>query len=168
MPQGGQLSPTTLTCRKSTRQDGSTGTARACFYSLNDGGLQHRISSPSEHLRKRYLVQVDGAIDAAAMQNLLDGVQLKDGPARALEASGIETPDLWPRDPPVRERKAIPTSWLQLVIDEGRNRQVRRMTAAVGHPTLRLVRAGIGPWSLDSLQPGKSRELDAGALSSPT
>lgn len=134
----------------------------------NDGGLQHRISSPSEHLRKRYLVQVDGAIDAAAMQNLLDGVQLKDGPARALEASGIETPDLWPRDPPVRVRKAIPTSWLQLVIDEGRNRQVRRMTAAVGHPTLRLVRAGIGPWSLDSLQPGKSRELDAGALSSPT
>lgn len=130
----------------------------------DDGKLQHRISHPKSHLSKRYLAQVDGALDTSAVKALMAGVQLKDGPARALEAKLIDPPDLWPRDPPIRVRKNIPTSWLELSIDEGRNRQVRRMTAAVGFPTLRLVRAAIGPWSLDGLACGDWRELDPKAL----
>ncbi len=127
----------------------------------DDGRLQHRISHPEARLAKRYLAQVDGAADDAAIKALLAGVHLKDGPASALEARIIDAPNLWPRDPPIRTRKNIPTSWIELSIDEGRNRQVRRMTAAVGYPTLRLVRAAIGPWSVDTLMPGEWRELDS-------
>ena len=130
----------------------------------DDGRLQHRISHPDAHLPKRYLAQVDGVINEAAAQALLEGVTLKDGPARALSARRVSEPELWPRDPPIRVRQSIPTSWLELSIDEGRNRQVRRMTAAVGFPTLRLIRMAIGPWSLDGLAPGQWRELDAGDL----
>ena len=130
----------------------------------DDGRLQHRLSHPDAHLPKRYLAQVDGVINEAAAQALLEGVTLKDGPARALSARRVSEPELWPRDPPIRVRQSIPTSWLELSIDEGRNRQVRRMTAAVGFPTLRLIRMAIGPWSLDGLAPGQWRELDAGDL----
>ena len=133
----------------------------------DDGRLQHRISHPDAHLPKRYLAQVEGDIDESALRALLDGVALKDGPAQALNATRVSTPELWPRDPPIRVRQSIPTSWLELSIDEGRNRQVRRMTAAVGFPTLRLVRMAIGPWSLDGLAPGEWRELDANDLPAP-
>ncbi len=126
----------------------------------DDGRLQARIAEPERKLPKRYWVQVEGEAGAAALARLERGVQLKDGPARALAARTIdEPPELWPREPPIRERRAIPTSWLELVIDEGRNRQVRRMTAAVGLPTLRLIRHRIGPFALAGLGPGESRRL---------
>src|SRR5690606_23875846 len=102
----------------------------------------------------------EGSIDAAALQALRQGMQLNDGPTLPAEAEPIPEPALWPREPPIRFRKNVPESWLQLVIREGRNRQVRRMTAAVGFPTLRLVRWHIGPWSVDCLQPGDYRELE--------
>ncbi|HKB58717.1 MAG TPA: pseudouridine synthase [Gallionellaceae bacterium] len=125
----------------------------------DDGKLQHRITDPRHKLPKTYLVQVEGVPDAAALEKLRRGVQLKDGMTLPAEARGMAEPDdLWPRDPPVRFRKAIPTSWLALTIREGRNRQVRRMTAAVGHPTLRLIRYAIGEWTLDGLRPGEWRE----------
>ena len=127
----------------------------------DDGGLQSRITEPRSKLAKSYLVQVEGTADVQQLQALTAGVQLKDGLAIALDARVIPEPQaLWPRDPPIRFRASIPTSWLEISIDEGRNRQVRRMTAGVGLPTLRLVRQGVGPWSLGSLQPGKSRMLD--------
>lgn len=130
----------------------------------NDGKLQQRISHPRFKLTKTYLVQVDGAIDSAALKQLINGVTLKDGKARALIAKEVESPDwLWTRDPPVRFRKAIPTSWLEIGLSEGRNRQIRRMTAAVGHPTLRLIRTAIGPYKLATLQPGEYRYADADA-----
>ena len=134
----------------------------------DDGSLQHRISHPDAHLPKHYLAQVDGDIDDAAIEALLSGVALKDGPARALTAQRVSEPALWPRDPPIRVRQAIPTSWLEMSIDEGRNRQVRRMTAATGFPTLRLIRTAIGPWSLDRLAPGQWRDLDARDLPTTT
>lgn len=127
----------------------------------DDGQLQHRISEPRYKLPKTYWAQVDGEISDEAVQQLQRGVLLKDGPTRPAIARRIDEPaGLWPRDPPIRYRAAIPTSWLELTISEGRNRQVRRMTAAVGFPTLRLVRVRIGAWALDGLQPGESRELD--------
>lgn len=122
-----------------------------------DGRLQARISQPRFKMAKTYLIQVDGEIDQQAIERLRAGISLKDGPARAVSAEKIDPPELWPRDPPVRYRAQIPTSWIRLTIDEGRNRQVRRMTAAVDFPTLRLVRERIGPWQLDALQPGESR-----------
>lgn len=135
----------------------------------DDGALQHRISHPQQHLAKRYLAQVDGAVTRDALTRLTSGVTLKDGPARALQAASADEPDLWPRDPPIRVRKAIPTSWVELTIDEGRNRQVRRMTAAVGFPTLRLVRVAIGPWLLPvDLAPGSWCDVDPGLLPKPT
>lgn len=127
----------------------------------NDGGLQARIADPKHKLAKTYWVQVEGEPSAAQLQQLRDGVQLNDGPTLPAEARLLETPELWERNPPVRFRKSIPTAWLELVIREGRNRQVRRMTAAVGLPTLRLVRVRIGPWSLDGLQPGEWKEVEA-------
>lgn len=127
----------------------------------NDGGLQARIADPKHKLAKTYWVQVEGEPSEAQLQQLRDGVQLNDGPTLPAEARLLETPELWERNPPVRFRKSIPTAWLELVIREGRNRQVRRMTAAVGLPTLRLVRVRIGPWSLDGLQPGEWKELEA-------
>ena len=127
----------------------------------DDGKLQSAIANPKHKLEKTYLVQVEGVADEAAVQTLQRGVSLKDGPARAVRAAVAEAPDwLWPRQPPVRERKTVPDSWMELVINEGRNRQVRRMTAAVGLPTLRLIRTRVGPWTLDDLAPGESRSAE--------
>ena len=125
----------------------------------DDGGLQHRITDPRHKLSKTYWVQVEGVPDEDALRQLRQGVKLKDGMTRPAEARLIAEPgNLWPRDPPVRFRKTVPDSWLELTIHEGRNRQVRRMTAAAGHPTLRLIRYRIGDWSLDGLRPGQWRE----------
>lgn len=125
----------------------------------NDGALQQKISNPKHKMTKRYLVQVEGEIDSPALARLCEGVQLKDGMTRPAIATAIADPDVWPRIPPIRERKTVPTSWLSLSIREGRNRQVRRMTAAVGHPTLRLIRWSIGPWELQTLRPGETTRL---------
>ena len=128
---------------------------------LTDSGpLQHRIANPLHKMAKSYLVQVEGEIDEAALAQLRRGVQLKDGPTLPAAAEAIDEPALWPRQPPVRYRANIPTTWLRLTIREGRNRQVRRMSAAVGFPTLRLVREAVGPWQLAGLPPGQWRELD--------
>jgi len=124
----------------------------------DDGRLQARIADPRFKLPKTYLVQVEGAVTDDALAALRRGVDLKDGPTRPAEAEGIPAPALWPRDPPVRFRKTVPDNWLSLTIREGRNRQVRRMTAAVGLPTLRLVRWRVGEWTLDELAPGAWRE----------
>ncbi len=124
----------------------------------DDGGLQHRISHPRHKLAKTYWVQVEGEPDRHALDQLRRGVPLKDGMTAPAQARLIAEPDLWPRTPPVRYRASIPTRWIELTLHEGRNRQVRRMTAAVGHPTLRLLRIRIGPWSLDGLMPGQWRE----------
>ena len=138
----------------------------------DDGALQQRIANPRHKLWKTYLVQVEGDIDEAALRQLAVGVTLKDGPTKPARCRRIEPPALWPRTPPVRERKSVPDCWLELAIREGRNRQVRRMTAAVGFPTLRLIRQRIGDWSLGDLQPGESRELSvntaAGASRPPS
>lgn len=130
----------------------------------SDGKLQARISDPRFKMDKTYWVQVEGVPHEAALQALRDGVMLNDGITRPARAALMAPPlALWPRDPPVRVRQAIPTSWVELVIREGRNRQVRRMTAAAGFPTLRLIRAAIGPWQLDGLAPGNWREAPADA-----
>lgn len=123
----------------------------------DDGRLQARIAQPCFKTEKTYLVQVEGQADAAALDALRAGVTLKDGPTRPARVRRINPPGLWPRDPPVRFRKSVPDCWLEIVISEGRNRQVRRMTAHVGHPTLRLVRWGVGDWSLDGIAPGTWR-----------
>lgn len=123
----------------------------------DDGQVQHQIAHPLHKLPKVYWVQVEGVPDKSALQALREGVTLNDGRTRPAKVKQIPEPSLWPRNPPVRERKSVPTTWLELTITEGRNRQVRRMTAAVGHPTLRLVRARIGTWSLDQLKPGEYR-----------
>ncbi|WP_375289017.1 pseudouridine synthase [Qipengyuania sp.] len=125
----------------------------------DDGRLQARIADPRFKLAKTYLAQVEGEPDAAAMEALRSGVRLKDGRSRPAKAERICAPAFWPRDPPIRFRKSVPDSWLRLTITEGRNRQVRRMTAAVGHPTLRLVRWEVGEWTLDGLAPGEWRKL---------
>ena len=126
-----------------------------------DGALINRIASPDQKLPKTYWVQVEGIPNDEALDSLRRGVTLKDGPTRPAEVSLIDEPaGLWPRNPPIRERAAIPTSWLALTIREGRNRQVRRMTAAVGFPTLRLIRWSIGDWTLEGLQPGQWREVE--------
>jgi 23S rRNA pseudouridine2457 synthase len=123
-----------------------------------NGRLQARIAHSGSRLRKTYWVQVEGTPSNAALGALVDGVILRDGPARALEVAAIPDPPLlWPRDPPIRVRKAIPTAWIAITLDEGRNRQVRRMTAAVGLPTLRLVRSKVGAWTIDGLGPGQWR-----------
>ena len=126
----------------------------------DDGALQARVSNPRYRQSKIYLAQVEGIPEPHALRDLSTGVELKDGPTRPAKVEQIDEPDwLWPRDPPIRERNNIPTQWLRLEISEGRNRQVRRMTAAVGHPTLRLVRIGIGDWTLNGLSPGEYRLL---------
>jgi 23S rRNA pseudouridine2457 synthase len=127
----------------------------------NDGQLQARVADPKHKLAKTYWVQVEGEVSAEQLQRLRNGVELNDGMTLPAEAHALDEPTLWPRNPPVRFRKSVPTCWLELVIREGRNRQVRRMTAAVGLPTLRLVRVSIGPWTLDGLQPGEWREVPA-------
>lgn len=131
----------------------------------DDGHLQHIISHPKFKQAKTYWAQVDGEITEVALNQLRSGVTLNDGPTLPALAARIEEPaNLWARHPPIRYRANIPTSWLSLTITEGRNRQVRRMTAAVGFPTLRLIRAAIGDWQLDCLQPGEYRELTAGEV----
>ena len=134
----------------------------------SDGGLQARISQPRHHWKKTYWAQVEGEIGEEAIGRLRRGVVLADGPTRPAEARRIaEPPGLWPRNPPIRFRKSIPTSWIELTLSEGRNRQVRRMTAAVGHPTLRLIRYAVGPWTLDGLAPGEWRPVTVEESSPP-
>ncbi len=125
----------------------------------DDGRLQARIADPKFKLPKTYLVQIEGDIEEASLHALRCGVRLKDGMTLSAEAEQIEIPVLWPRDPPVRVRKTVSDCWIKLTIREGRNRQVRRMTAAIGHPTLRLVRWAIGDWSAEGTALGDWREL---------
>ncbi|REG86761.1 pseudouridine synthase [Marinomonas pollencensis] len=121
----------------------------------NQGAIQHIVASPDFKWPKTYWVQVEGEITDSALQQLKQGVSLKDGLTKPAQAAIIATPDVWPRTPPVRHREAIPTSWISLQIREGKNRQVRRMTAAVGFPTLRLIRYAIGPYTLDNMPSGQ-------------
>jgi 23S rRNA pseudouridine2457 synthase len=125
----------------------------------NNGKLQHKLADPSHKTKKTYWVQVEGEPDENALQALRNGLKLKDGMTLAAKIEIIEEPNIWPRNPPVRFRQSIPTTWLSITISEGRNRQVRRMTAHVGHPTLRLVRYRIGDWTIDGIENGNYREL---------
>jgi len=130
----------------------------------DDGRLQARITDPRHKMPKTYLVQVEGEPDTASLDALRKGVRLKDGLTRPAEIEHLPAPDLWPREPPIRVRKSVPDCWLGITLREGRNRQVRRMTASVGHPTLRLVRWSIGEWSVTGLAPGEWREAPGGSL----
>lgn len=127
----------------------------------DDGRLQQRIANPGYGKRKRYWVQVEGIPGEADLDRLRHGIRLKDGQTRPATVRAIPPPDIWPRDPPIRERRNIPVSWLDLGISEGRNRQVRRMTAHIGYPTLRLVRHAVGEWKLDDLDVGDYRIIRA-------
>ena len=127
----------------------------------DDGRLQARIADPRFKLPKTYLVQVEGDPQPPALERLAQGVQLKDGMTLPAEVARIDAPELWPRNPPIRVRQSIPDGWLQITIREGRNRQVRRMTAAVGLPTLRLVRWRVGDWTVAGIAPGQYQELSA-------
>ncbi len=129
----------------------------------NHGPLQHRISHPKMKWQKRYWVQVEGEITDKALRLLCQGVTLKDGNARALDATRIEPPSIWPRNPPVRYRASVADCWIDLTLDEGRNRQVRRMTASVGFPTLRLIRHQIGPWDIATIESGKYQTIELSA-----
>ncbi len=135
---------------------------------LTDSGpLQHQIASPGNKMPKTYWVQVEGQIDENALHALRQGVTLKDGITRPALAERLERPNLWPRTPPVRYRETVPTSWISITITEGRNRQVRRMTAAVGFPTLRLVRYAVGEWTIKDIAPGEHRTLTVHAPARP-
>ncbi len=126
----------------------------------NDGKLQHRITDPKHKLPKTYLAQVEGIPDIVALERLRSGVNLTGYTSQPAEVRMIDAPVwLWPRNPPIRQRKHIPTSWVELIIHEGKNRQVRHMTAAVGLPTLRLIRYGIGEWTLEGLETGESLSI---------
>ena len=122
----------------------------------NHGPLQHLLANPKHKMPKTYWVQVEGIPDEQALVQLRQGVELKDGLTKPAKVKKIAAPALWERHPPIRYRANIPTTWLELTIKEGKNRQVRRMTAAIGHPTLRLIRAAIGPWTVANLSPGES------------
>ncbi|MEJ5152927.1 pseudouridine synthase [Comamonas sp. MYb396] len=136
------------------------GDSEGLLLLTNDGQLQARIADPRHKMAKTYWVQVEGIPDAAALQQLRDGVALKDGKTLPAQVRMLDPqPAMWPRDPPIRVRQSVPDCWIELIIREGRNRQVRRMTAAVGHPTLRLVRMAIGPYTLDGLEPGQWTDL---------
>jgi 23S rRNA pseudouridine2457 synthase len=125
----------------------------------DNGALQATIAGARSTVRKTYLAQVEGVTTEAHATQLRRGVTLNDGMARALSARALDTHEPWPRNPPIRVRKSVPDSWLELTLDEGRNRQVRRMTSAVGLPTLRLIRTAIGPWRVDGLVPGDFRTM---------
>ena len=125
----------------------------------DNGALQAAIAGPQSRVSKTYWAQVEGVADTSSMAQLKRGVTLNDGPAKAVNASLLDITEPWPRDPPIRVRKAIPDSWIELSIEEGRNRQVRRMTAAVGLPTLRLIRVAVGPWRVEGLALGQLRTL---------
>lgn len=127
----------------------------------DDGALQHRLTDPRHQTPKIYWVQVEGVPDDDALARLRAGVVLQQQQTRPANVRRLTNPATWPRDPPIRYRRSLPTAWLALTLHEGRNRQVRRMTAAVGHPTLRLIRYAVGPWSLDGLSPGAWREVKA-------
>ncbi|MEN8178036.1 MAG: pseudouridine synthase [Pseudomonadota bacterium] len=126
----------------------------------DDGKLQHRLTDPKAKTWKTYWVQIDGIPEDNALDQLRQGVELRDGMTLPAKVRRISEPKLWPRDPPIRYRANIPTSWLEIEIREGRNRQIRRMTAAVGAPTLRLIRTAVSRWKLAQLQPGEWRKLD--------
>ncbi|HEY9031236.1 MAG TPA: pseudouridine synthase [Kangiella sp.] len=121
----------------------------------DDGQLQNQIASPKHKMEKTYWVQVEGAPEDTDLEPLRRGLVIQNYKTKPAKVRLMETPDVWPRNPPIRERKNVPTSWLEIIISEGKNRQVRRMTAAIGHPTLRLIRAQIGPWQLGSLNVGE-------------
>ena len=123
----------------------------------DDGKLQHLISDPENKLEKTYWVQVEGIPSEESLNKLRKGILLKDGLTKPAKAKLIDTPKITERNPPIRERKNIPTNWIELIITEGKNRQVRRMTAAIGHPTLRLVRYSIGDWNIDNIKPSEYR-----------
>ena len=126
-----------------------------------DGALNARITQPGGRMSKTYWVQVEGRPDDRALERLREGISLRDGPTRPARVRRMDEPaGLWPRHPPIRFRARIPTTWLEITLTEGRNRQVRRMTAAVDHPTLRLIRYRIGSWTIDGLAPGESRRID--------
>jgi len=126
----------------------------------NDGKLQHKLAHPSSKTSKTYWVQVEGEPDHLAIEQLCNGVPLKDGMTAPAKVKVIAPPQIWERHPPIRERKSIPTTWVSLTISEGRNRQVRRMTAHVGHPTLRLIRYRVGNWTLDGIENGQFISID--------
>jgi len=123
----------------------------------NDGKIQHRISHPKHKLPKTYWVQIEGIPDENSLNKLRNGLLLKDGRTRPAIVEAIQKPEIWQRTPAVRVRKTVPDCWLEITISEGKNRQIRRMTAAIGHPTLRLIRSAIGDWQLKNLQPGEWR-----------
>lgn len=125
----------------------------------DDGRLQARLSDPRHHASKTYWVQVEGIPGDEALQALREGIELRDGPTLPARVESMHPPEIWPRDPPVRMRRHIPTHWLAITLTEGRNRQVRRMTAAVGHPTLRLVRYRVASWTIDGIAPGSCLEI---------
>lgn len=127
----------------------------------NDGKLQNSITSPDKSISKTYWVQVEGIPNDRALDEFRTGLTLKDGLTKPAKVQRIDEPDIWPRNPPVRERKSIPTSWLAVTLMEGRNRQVRRMTAHIGFPTLRLIRYRIGSWTLDGIEPGKYLHINS-------
>jgi len=129
-------------------------TSEGLLVLTDDGVLQNRIASPKHKLPKTYWVQIEGIPTEEALLQLRRGVVLKDGRTKPAQVQRMDAPKVWPRDPPIRERKSIPTTWIEMQIKEGRNRQVRRMTAAVGHPTLRLIRYAIGDWTIEGIELG--------------